>query len=990
MTILETERLVRKISALPREGSAPPGVAKLAEDFAAACRGANLRLQQCEAMIREGARHQAIQSAETAPNLLDWIAVLEFQTADGWRQYCEANHLSVAERIDARAVASLNDCYAQGISTDHPLYAALRGAVLTHNDEEALRAARSIVRLNPADANAISELDRLDGKVLAAKLQHLNDLVSGASPEVIVAQIEAIEAAGFKNRPEGEAWRNAQTVRCRVLLEEAGKLKAASLWGECLAKLESIRQLRDGLKLQFAADELRKFEELERWATGEQVRDQDQRDFQLRIADLRGHLQPAEPERLMTLAELQEHSSSLRRSWEALKGCRQPIPDALGEGFQRRSSDITEEIARRLAARQRRTVMTVAASVVVGAIILSIAFIEIHARNEARELNQAVADRQAGAAEKLLNQSRHGIATSLGLAGLPAAIIAADDFLARENGQLKNFRDAMSQLPKLLAGEPTAAEISRTSDQLARARSALVALSPDLKAANESQLQAFEQRWQKYLSTSTEQVNGLFEKAVAGAEKETEALTYHAAVEQARNQAAVLSNAVRQLGDYESGFTNHVQVRGELLERSAAVHGKFAAYDRELRKLDDAVAALHRARGIGEYSNALEMIASSKFSSSPWAVAALAIRTLNPNDEGALRSLLNATNSAMWDYIAKKQSPRFIPDHDLPPERDVFEHLSDDPSINANHQRIRLLLDGAGTRALEWITTGPLARAAEWKTIKAYEPAASPNICAFETRQYGFFDGKYKWSPPLSQAVIDIQSLGDLHETAAFRSVGLEQAIGSARHKKSLLEVLDALKDSREGSPLFRAYLFGQLVDIMEQQPVQRGLLFAPEVRAHRATINNLSGGELADGDWFISARVTATSRGLEEFFGSIKGVSYQKQAEGILRLDEEVFKAGLKYVGFVAPDGIPVVVDNSLSGEVFGYPASGAQPALLGRQTDSKLLLSKTALKLSPLFVLGAPRKELLDKAGINPGDPSFAGAMPRLFKEQLVEKTP
>src|SRR3954469_3478765 len=160
MTLLDTERLIRRISDVLQPGGNQDAAPRLADDFANACRAANLRLQQCEAMIRANDRLQAIQLAETAPNLLDLIALLEFANATDWRAFCQKNALPVAERIDSRAVQALTQCYAQGISTDHPLYAAYRKATLTRNDAEALAALRIITRLNPGDANAASELAR--------------------------------------------------------------------------------------------------------------------------------------------------------------------------------------------------------------------------------------------------------------------------------------------------------------------------------------------------------------------------------------------------------------------------------------------------------------------------------------------------------------------------------------------------------------------------------------------------------------------------------------------------------------------------------------------------------------------------------------------------------------------------------------------------------------------------------------------------------------
>src|ERR1039457_7226302 len=100
MTLLETERLVRRISDLLKQVGNLAIAPKLAEDFAAACHAANLRLQQCEAMIKAGDRQQAIHFAETAPNLLDMVTLLEFSGSDNWRGYCQQNSLPTGDRID--------------------------------------------------------------------------------------------------------------------------------------------------------------------------------------------------------------------------------------------------------------------------------------------------------------------------------------------------------------------------------------------------------------------------------------------------------------------------------------------------------------------------------------------------------------------------------------------------------------------------------------------------------------------------------------------------------------------------------------------------------------------------------------------------------------------------------------------------------------------------------------------------------------------------
>jgi hypothetical protein len=225
--------------------------------------------------------------------------------------------LPIAERIDARSVHVLNDCYAQGITTDHPLYALYRKAVLNRNDEEALKALQSITRLNPADGNAASELARLDAKVLAAHLEQLGGMLNGGDTALIVAAIESIEAFGFKTRPEGEIWCRAETVRCGFSLEEAARLKFASQWMDALTKLDFIRRLQNEFKLELPTASVKQLEALESWAHGEQEKDRKEREFRALLAELHFRVQQSEEKdtsaRYVTLPELRDDFESLHR-----------------------------------------------------------------------------------------------------------------------------------------------------------------------------------------------------------------------------------------------------------------------------------------------------------------------------------------------------------------------------------------------------------------------------------------------------------------------------------------------------------------------------------------------------------------------------------------------------------------------------------------------------------------------------------------------------
>ncbi len=935
MTLLETERLIRKMSELLQQGGNPDIAPKLAGDYAAACHAANLRLQQCEAMIKAGDRQQAIQLAETAPNLLDLITVIEFRSADDWRAFCQQNALPVAERIDARSVHALNDCYAQGITTDHPLYAAYRKAVLNRNDEEALQVLQSITRLNPTDGNAASELARLDAKVLDARLDHLGGVLNGGDTALVVAAIEAIEAVGFKTRPEGEVWCKAATVRCGFLLEEATRLKAASQWMDVLLKLDFIRRLQNEFKLELSSAAVRQLEALESWARGEQEKDRRNREFGALLAELHFRVQQSEEKdtsaRYVKLAELRDDFESLHKVWRTLTDFTRPIPEDATVAFRKRSALLEAEISRRTTIHRRTILVSSAAALIVGAVIGWFVLGQMKAREFATELQAAVSQRQARAAEHLLDRVHSSEKQLLNVGSINAAVANAESFVTKERGLLANFEGAYAKLPTQLGSDPDATRVNAIADQLAQTRNALNALAPDLKTENEPRVQAFEKQWQQFLSEGGAVVNGLFEQWVSSAEKQCAQLDYRAPVETAATQIATLSGVIQKINDCEIGFTNHVSLRSDLLQRATAARTKFTAYDRELRKLDDGMAALKKARTFNEFSSAISLIASSEFSSAPAASAATSIQSLGTSDEAALRSLLGATNAATWAFIKKGKPASLVPEIAMPAERAFFQRLNADPAVSANHQHYRLWLDREGTKNVEWITAGSFESSQGWKKIKAWTPSSAATSATFEDREYGNFDGQWKLSA--TQPIYRLEQVSDLKDASAFGVIGLGKVwSGGNTYGGTMLEVLDAVKDSRDGSPVFRAYLLCSLVELMEFQPDAWGLTFCLSARAHAAQIRSIVGGQIASGDWFVPSKSKNWSEKLNQFFTAEKSLSYAKQAAGNLALAQSATKDGLRYVGFVGLDGKPVVTENPPPAEIWGYDATRKQPLLVSK----------------------------------------------------------
>jgi hypothetical protein len=88
-----------------------PEASALLESYREACQKANDRLRQCEAMLRQGLRGEAIQLAEIEPNLLETVATLHFPGRDRINSVLQRHGLSLAPLI-ADAAADLNEAYA--------------------------------------------------------------------------------------------------------------------------------------------------------------------------------------------------------------------------------------------------------------------------------------------------------------------------------------------------------------------------------------------------------------------------------------------------------------------------------------------------------------------------------------------------------------------------------------------------------------------------------------------------------------------------------------------------------------------------------------------------------------------------------------------------------------------------------------------------------------------------------------------------------------
>lgn len=376
-------KLVRQIrDALAVAGQNAP-VESLAAEYVRLCQEANQRLESCAAMLEKGSEYQALQLVETEPVLLDVIATLSFAETPEWAAYCAANQLPVAPKFDAKAVQALDGLYAKGISANHPLYKDYRAAVTSRNDAKAIQIIRSIVRLNPDDANAKSELARIENKLFQLKVQELRTALTQCDENAILATLSELERVATPARlaelPEygranevrsGVARREAIALAERLTgsLEEERQAGAWRMVGDILAR---IRALQSEHGFQLAETQAAKCVEMQNYFDAKRAAADEAARFDHALATVGGLAESFDSRLLtrstLTFGEAQNLHGEFNRRWREVEKFQRPVPEDFIQRVRTSAGALRAELDR--LQRQRRLKIVVASTVAIIVIV---------------------------------------------------------------------------------------------------------------------------------------------------------------------------------------------------------------------------------------------------------------------------------------------------------------------------------------------------------------------------------------------------------------------------------------------------------------------------------------------------------------------------------------------------------------------------------------------------------------------------------------------
>ena len=274
---MQIDKLIARIRGQLEIGTPDLEARTLASEYTALCQRARERLEQCNTLIRSGNDYAAFQIAETEPDLLTLCSQLSFADSERWHTLCRERGLPSGFILDEQHILAVEGLYGKSIGENHPLYREYREAMRTRDEDRALNVLRSIVRINPEDPTARSELIRLSAKFIRESLNNLGKLLDENKEDEAINLMGLMERFGdddLKSKPE---WINALNRRITILrqkasqqiptlIKEAESAKTNQLWESCINSLARIRTLERDHQLSLSQDIQSSINNLENWA----------------------------------------------------------------------------------------------------------------------------------------------------------------------------------------------------------------------------------------------------------------------------------------------------------------------------------------------------------------------------------------------------------------------------------------------------------------------------------------------------------------------------------------------------------------------------------------------------------------------------------------------------------------------------------------------------------------------------------------------------
>ena len=660
----QVRKLITQIRALL--GGAPPllPLESLAAEYARLRDDAARRLEACAAMLAKGSEHSALELAEAKPPLLDLIAELSFAEEPHWQALCASNGLSLGAPLDARTVAALDAVYAKGISPNSPLYQDYRAAVTGRDDSKALHIIRTIARINPSDANAQAELDRLRNKFMHAKLEALRASFTAGDDAASADLVDELEELATVEKLQTQSdYTRGLAVRKRVrlasasrdlpaLLEDLDRLKQSGDWRRAAERLAELDAQESELGLTLDAAQSSRRDAVRRFVEDENANAAEQHRFlqaveRFRVGGEQAATRAAGASTL-TLEEAHELEARFDQLEHEVKQFRRTVPaDAAA------SIDASRKAVHGAGARIRRGILlrrVAVVGLVVALVGAGLAWIGRSAlvKSYVNELADFQQQGKPLAAQELLQKIKsHNVLGIHSAPDLQAAMAEAGRWVA---GVEELRLQAQAQIQALESETPEKANAAEIYKKFEAASTLTSSLPSDIAAPLRERIAVVQRRFDAHFAKVREENLTKWRATFAEAESLLQPLNFDTPTSQVD---AAVAKAGPLLKTLESDVNHPVPVLRPDADMIAAYQG-VVKKEEDLRSESAVLAAsrtaMLQAESLDVYTVALKSYAGARFAETQLAQPAL--KEIPEADDPPARLLMDGDREA-WAVVKK-------------------------------------------------------------------------------------------------------------------------------------------------------------------------------------------------------------------------------------------------------------------------------------------------------------------------------------------------
>ena len=963
---MQVERLIARIRGQLELGTPDLEARSLAGEYAALCQRARERLEQCATLARSGNEHAAFQSAESEPDLLGLCASLSFAESDRWHALCRERGLPAGFPLDGQHVLAVEGLYGREIGESHPLYRDYRDAIRRRDEDRALSVLRSIVRINPDDPNARSELNRLSAKFLRESLGKVVALFEDKRAEDAIELMDRMERFGANDLADEPRWEDARVRRIAALRDkaaeqvahlvaEAAVAREGAHWEACAASLGRVRSLERDHQLNLDPQTLAQVAELEAWA-GELASVAEAE------ASQRAALESLNDEWALLQQEAARSSSPaiLIVRLSAWLERATPYAERLPEGILREGRALRQNIRTRL----NRRYLTLT-SAWVGGLLLLIAGVVYW--NVLRTKEEETRDRFSEAA-RLVELYDHA-----------AAATALDEF---ERGSLSAAGEASRKEQTTPLRKRLAEQVAMEQRLRLEARSLADRRAQGLNLGNIAETH---RRAAKYLEEFNH-VGASLQSRLKAVFPEPEGLlsACRQMLDRTRNDISLQLAALNKaMGETEN--VADLATAAETLERlrqliktltdagDKDLDSALAAADRaELRlagerKTITALRALSKAADLNGYLAALaDTAANTAGEKSDLSARASFVFTRAPTLQALPRSALAPRVAAMWDAAATADlGGNFTPATLTEAEQRGLRQLADTSLADSlrrytlNLYSIRGIIPGRAVYVVSEVAESkkPISDGVEF-IQKAKELNRDGAVVETAWSRREFNNGV--------RAGEEIVLPATIRELDFIRQVSRFQDPKTGKLLEPLIRTMDRVRRSEYPYPELRAYQLQELYKLATTRPEAWGLIYSPSAQRDAEQLRRITQNALRPYDFLFKDKWADIQTELRAFLISQGGAGYAEEARFWRATFAGLRNRKLIFAGMVGRDGQPNLRETIKGSALYGLDNDGKATVLFRIADDGEVKRIAEAAPLSPLLRYPGTVAEAAQAAGV------------------------